>query len=232
MGFIVRSWNVFHGNTDPPRRRGYLHEMVRRASADRPDVLCLQEVPVWAVPRLDDWSGMRAVVAVTRLPFGPKAVAGWVTRLHQGVLRSAVAGQANAVLVAQSHSLENLGHERISDAGRERRVVQCVRVGRLGVVAHLHATNDVRDPQVPAAELGRARLFAEAAAGPGEPVVLVGDFNFRGPVLPGYSAPGPGIDHILVRGAAAGPLVTWPRDLCVQNGVVLSDHAPVELEVG
>ncbi len=100
MGLIVRSWNVYHGNADPPRRRGYLHEMVRRASADEPDVLCLQEVPVWALPRLDDWSGMRAVVAVTRLPLGPKAVAGWVTRLHQGMLRSAVAGQANAVLVA------------------------------------------------------------------------------------------------------------------------------------
>jgi endonuclease/exonuclease/phosphatase family metal-dependent hydrolase len=189
VGFIVRSWNVFHGNTDPPRRRGYLHEMVRRASADGPDVLCLQEVPVWALPRLDDWSGMRAVVAVTRLPFGPKAVAGWVTRLHQRMLRSAVAGQANAVLVAQTHSLENLGHKRVSDAGRERRVVQCVRVGRLGVVAHLHATNEHRDPQVPAAELGRARLFAEAVAGPDEPVVLVGDFNLRAPVLPGYSAP-------------------------------------------
>ncbi len=110
--------------------------------------------------------------------------------------------------------------------------MQCVRVSGLGVVANLHATNDFRDPQVPAAELGRARLIAEAAAGPREPVVLVGDFNLRRPVLPGYSAPGPGIDHILVRGAAAGPLVTWPRELRVQNGVVLSDHAPVELEVG
>ncbi len=50
---IVRSWNLFHGNADPPRRRGYLREMVRRASADEPGVLCLQELPVWALPRLD-----------------------------------------------------------------------------------------------------------------------------------------------------------------------------------
>lgn len=232
MGHIVRSWNVFHGNADPPRRRGYLHEMVRRASADGPDILCLQEVPVWALPRLDDWSRMRAFTVITRLPLGPKAVAGWVTRLHQGMLRSAVAGQANAVLVARSHDAESLGHERISDAGRERRIVQCVRVGGLGVVANLHATNDFRDPRVPAGEIERARAFAEAAARPGEAVVLAGDFNLRRPVLPGYSAPGPGIDHVLVRGVVARPLVTWSRELRVQNGAVLSDHAPVELEVG
>ena len=72
MGHIVRSWNVFHGNADPPRRRGYLHEMVRRASADGPDILCLQEVPVWALPRLDDWSRMRAFTVITRLPLRPE----------------------------------------------------------------------------------------------------------------------------------------------------------------
>ena len=55
-----------------------------------------------------------------------------------------------------------------------------------------------------------------------------GDFNLRRPVLPGYSAPGPGIDHVLVRGVVARPLVTWSRELRVQNGAVLSDHAPVE----
>lgn len=232
MGLIVRSWNLFHGNADPPRRHGYLREMVRRASADRPDVLCLQELPVWALPRLDDWSGMQVSSAITRLPLGPRALAGFVTRLHQGMLRSAVAGQANAVLVAQEHEIDDLGHERISDHGRERRVVQCVRVPGFGVVANLHATNDFDDPRVPAAELERARAFAEAAAWPGEVVVLAGDFNLRHPILAGYSSPGPGIDHVLVRGASATPLLTWPRERRVQNGVVLSDHPPVELEVG
>jgi endonuclease/exonuclease/phosphatase family metal-dependent hydrolase len=232
VGLIVRSWNVFHGNTDPPRRRGFLPEMVRRASADAPAVLCLQEVPVWALPRLGDWSGMQVRAAITRLPLGPSALAGRVTRLHQGLLRSALAGQANAVLVSRAHEVEDLGHEPISDRGRERRLVQGVRVAGLGVVANLHATGDFQDPRVPAAELGRACAFAEAAALPGEAVVLAGDFNLRRPALAGYSPPGPGIDHVLVRGATAGPLVTWPRQRRMQNGFVLSDHAPVELEVG
>lgn len=232
MALTVRSWNLFHGNAFPPRRHGYLQAMVRHITADDPDVVCLQEVPVWALPRLSGWSGMQAAWAVARRPLGPAAVAGWATRLHQGVIRSAVAGQANALLVARRHEVADLGHEQISDPGRERRVVQRVRVAGLGIVANLHATNDFETPAVPALELERAQAFAESAARPGEAVVLAGDFNLRNPVLPGYSAPGPGIDHVLVRGARAGALVTWPRERRVQNGVVLSDHAPVELDVG
>jgi endonuclease/exonuclease/phosphatase family metal-dependent hydrolase len=48
---LVRSWNLFHGNTLPPQRRGFLDEMVRLASADDPDVVCFQEVPAWALRR-------------------------------------------------------------------------------------------------------------------------------------------------------------------------------------
>ena len=65
---LVRSWNLFHGNTSPPRRRAYLEEMVRLITADGPDVVCLQEVPVWAVSRLAGWSGMRVLPAVARKP--------------------------------------------------------------------------------------------------------------------------------------------------------------------
>ena len=46
---LVRSWNLFHGNTSPPSSAVYLEEMVRLACADRPDVLVLQEVPAWAL---------------------------------------------------------------------------------------------------------------------------------------------------------------------------------------
>jgi hypothetical protein len=69
---LVRSWNLFHGNAKPPERRAFLEEMVRLASEDRPDVLCLQEVPIWALARLAGWSGMQAfgdVAAPAR--FGP-----------------------------------------------------------------------------------------------------------------------------------------------------------------
>jgi endonuclease/exonuclease/phosphatase family metal-dependent hydrolase len=65
--------------------------------------------------------------------------------------------------------------------------------------------------------------------------VLAGDFNLRAEhlrELPGWSALGPGIDHVLVRGLAASPLSAWPLDRRRHDGHVLSDHAPVEVTIG
>ena len=231
MDLLVRSWNVFHGRTDPPGRRGYLREMVALATADRPDVLCLQEVPVWALLRLGDWGGgMTVVPAITRLPVWPAPLAAWLTRSHEAFFRSALAGQANAIVVRPEHAVEDLGSARISLAGREVRLVSAVRL-RSTVFANLHASNDFANPEIPRAEVGRACEFAEGHARAGETIVLAGDFNLRDPEVDGYSAPGEGIDHILVRGASATRLETWPRARRLQNGAVLSDHAPVELRV-
>lgn len=233
MELLVRTWNLFHGNADPPRRSGYLRRMIELVSADGPDVLCLQEVPVWALPRIDDWSGMRRFDAVTRPPLWPGPVSRWVTRAHQGFFRSGLAGQANAILVAPRHAATDLGHERVSDRGRERRLVHAVRMaGTAGVtIANLHASNDFAHPEVPRVEATRAAAFAERVASPGDAVVLVGDFNVADPGLTGYSPPGSGIDHVLARGAGVGPVVAWPRERRVQNGVVLSDHPVVEARV-
>ena len=69
--------------------------------------------------------------------------------------------------------------------------------------------------------------------------MLAGDFNLSSAsqglqqlVAAGYSPPGPGIDHVLVRGAAATPLPIWPVERRTVDGRVLSDHPPVELSVG
>jgi endonuclease/exonuclease/phosphatase family metal-dependent hydrolase len=233
VSLLVRSWNVFHGNAAPPRRKGFLREMLQLASADEPDVLCLQELPAWSLPLLHLWTtGMRSEGAVARPPLGPAALSAWLTRHHQGFFRSALAGQANAILVSEHHVCEDLGKERISEPGRERRICQAARVAGRLVVGNLHATNDFRRSEVPSAEVERARRFVESVARPSEPIVLAGDFNLRTPALPGYSAPGPGIDHVLVRGAASTPVAVWPLARRTVSGVVLSDHAPVEARVG
>jgi endonuclease/exonuclease/phosphatase family metal-dependent hydrolase len=228
---LVRTWNVFHGNSEPPGRRGHLRRMVELATEDGPDVLCLQEVPVWALPRLDDWSGMQVFGVITRRPLWPGQLSSWITRVHQGLFRSALAGQANAILVAATHTAEDLGHERISDPGRERRVVQAVRVDGRVVVANLHASESREGVDVVAEEISRARGFAEERARPGEPVVLVGDFNLTGVTLEGYSPPGPGIDHVLVKGAVSSAPRSWPPERRLLNGLVLSDHPPVEATI-
>ena len=70
------------------------------------------------------------------------------------------------------------------------------------VVANLHATNDFRHPQIAAAEVVRAEAFVTGVAG-SRPCILAGDFNLRAEhllELAGWSARGPGIDHVLVRG--------------------------------
>ena len=229
MALLVRSWNLFHGNASPPRRRSYIREMIALAAADEPDVLCLQEIPVWAVGRLGVWSGMQEFPAIARHGLPTVRLAGWATRLHNGLLRSAIVGQANVILVSTAHTTHDLGSEKVSHLGIERRVCQAVRLDGELVVVNTHLSNlghGQRD------ELLRTLEFADQTAAPGEPLALAGDFNLREAHLDGFTEPGPGIDHVLVRGADAGPLVVWPEERRSQNGVVLSDHAPVEVLVG
>ena len=152
-----------------------------------------------------------------------------VTRMNQGLFRSAFVGQANAVLVTRSFTAEDRGHVRISDPGRERRVVQAVGVAGRYVIANLHANHGA---EVGELETERSRAFAEAASRPGEVIVLAGDFNLQDVRLDGYSASSTGIDHVLVKGASASPAVVWPRERREVQGVVLSDHPPVDVTIG
>ena len=228
MALVVRTWNVFHGNALPPRRRGYLREMIELVCHDSPDVVCLQEVPVWGIARLEEWSSMQALAVVARSPRVPGRAGVRVTRWNQGFFRSAFVGQANAILVSRSLTAEDRGHLQISDPGSERRVVQAVGVSRSYVIANLHAN---RGHEVAQLELERSRAFAEAASREDEVVVLAGDFNLRDVQVEGYSVSTAGIDHILVQGVPASAPFVWPTERRERNGVVLSDHAPVEVTI-
>ena len=270
MALLVRTWNVFHGNAFPPQRRSFLREAIELACADGPDLVCLQEVPVWALERLDEWSGMRAfgaVAAPPRLgPFPSTAEIGRrITSVHSGLLRSAFSGQANAMLAAPA--LRPLGEQEtivLNDRSfrraqarwlgldlltrlawaKERRVCHAVRLqlpdGRMLLVANLHATAS-RDRRVSDAELFRAATFADALAEPSDVCVVAGDFNVTeetsrtlddliGPEW-GFSAPGPALDHVIVRGARAEAAASWPPERRRQEGRLLSDHAPVEVRI-
>ncbi len=238
MPLLVRTWNLFHGNAVPPERRAFLEEMVRLATADEPDVLCLQEVPVWALGHLARWSGgMTSIGAVAARPRLLSAELGrLVTDLHHGLLRSAFTGQANAVLVGRSLRVREERSFAISRRGEgERRVCQAVRLADVGLVGNFHATNGRADEQ-----FLRAAAFVDALARPDEPVILCGDVNLRpgqgrtyGELLAwGFSEPAPGIDQILLRGVSSAPPFVWPEERRRAGGRLLSDHAPVELHVG
>ena len=269
MPLLVRSWNVFHGNAVPPERRAYLEQMVRLATADDPDVLCLQEVPLWAVEHLGGWGGMTAVAAVAAPPrLGPlpstAAIGRALTDLNHGLLRSAFTGQANTILVSPrlrvlgDWTLE-LNEPRFRRAqarwlrldlvarlawAKERRVCLAVRValpeGGTALVGNLHATSFEADQRLADAELRRAAAFLDGLAEPSEAIVICGDTNvpatrsrtMQDLAAQGYSAPGPGIDHVLVRGLRCGEPATWPEERRRLDGRLVSDHAPVEVSAG
>ena len=160
---LVRSWNLFHGNTLPPDRRSHLEQMIRLAAADRPDVLCLQEVPLWALSRLAAWSSMSVQHVVTQALLGTW-LGGVITRLNNGLFRSGLAGQANAILLAPG--LEVLAHHklRIDQHREEPRFCHAVRLESL-VIGNLHATGALSQPEIAAAEILRAEAFVTGIAG-------------------------------------------------------------------
>jgi endonuclease/exonuclease/phosphatase family metal-dependent hydrolase len=232
--------------------------MLELATADDPDVLCVQEVPA-------AWLGRFTAGDVAARPKLLSASLGErITDLNHGLLRSAVSGQGNAMLVAPrlrvvAHARLTLNPRRFRDAqaralglgvaarlawARERRIVQALRledsVGRTYLVANMHCTSYGPDPRPAEAELLRAAWFATSTAAPNDVVVLAGDFNLTPASSAvrtlasqewGFSEPGPGIDHILVRGAESTPVRSWPVEQRMRGGRLLSDHAPVELEL-
>jgi endonuclease/exonuclease/phosphatase family metal-dependent hydrolase len=228
---VVRTWNLFHGNTVPPGRRAFLREMVELITADRPGVVCLQEIPLWALPHLASWSGMQAVSAVAREPrVGSARLGGLLTDLHHGLLRSALTGEADAILVAPHFEVS---HERelIVSTDGIRRLMHGLRLDGGVFVANFHTTGD-----------DQFRMVADIVQSQaGEEAIIAGDANLRpgdGKTYGllrrrGFSEPLAGsIDQILVRGVPSTPPVAWPEERRRVGGRVLSDHAPVELTVG
>jgi endonuclease/exonuclease/phosphatase family metal-dependent hydrolase len=212
---LVRTWNLFHGRPSRPGRRAFLRQMIELVTGDGPDVVCLQELPVWALGHLQSWSGMHAYTAVARrplLPVGARAV----TALHHGLLRSAFTGEADAILTREP--ARALGTTVVGDA-KLRRIAHAVDLGGVTVV-NFHS--DCEREQ-----------FDRVLALAGERSIVAGDANLVAPVAEGFSPPLTGsIDQILVRGLALreGPFA-WPVERRVLAGRVLSDHAPVEAVV-
>ena len=266
---LIRTWNVFHGRSHPPGRTFFLERMIELVTADRPDVLCLQEVPPWAFERLGEWSGMNVFSEVGARPsIGPlpstAGVGRRLTALDPVRFRGAFAGQGNAILVARGFRVLDrdaivLNTRRFRRAqarwvglplvdelywAKERRVCQAVRLalpdGRVAVVSNFHATGS-KDKRIPDAEVMRAAAFADALAAPDEVCVLAGDFNITversltlgelGQAEWGFSRPGEGIDHVLVRGAAASKPERWPIARRRIDGLVVSDHSPVDVTI-
>jgi endonuclease/exonuclease/phosphatase family metal-dependent hydrolase len=229
LELLIRTWNLFHGRSYPPTRHLYLEQAVRLAVADAPDLVAFQEVPLWALGRLADWSGMRVMTARAK-PALLGRLAEPLHRLEARFVRSALTGQANALLVGPRLEVEAVRVVVLTEnEGRERRVCQLAELrapGTIFTAANLHASGARHNAR---AELA---LVEERVAGTSRAVVC-GDFNVPALGLPGFSSPLPGIDQVLVRGLALlRPAVRWAEERRRHGNVILSDHAPVDAVAG
>jgi endonuclease/exonuclease/phosphatase family metal-dependent hydrolase len=208
-----------------------MEDMVRLVSGGA-DVVALQEVPLWALRRLENWSGMTARWAWTMPglygPLGRAAAAFDPVRF-----RSQATGQANALLVGQRLRLTGqrmcilnpeLGLRQRLVRWRQRRICHALDLedgGRRLVVGNLHTDGD------PAQVARAVALVADAEA-----CILCGDFNIPAHALAGFSVPLEGIDQILVRGLELlEPPARWNDERRRVGRRLLSDHAPIEAVV-
>jgi len=129
---------------------------------------------------------------------------------------------------------------------KERRICPTVRIltpdeGSVTAV-NLHATAFAAARRLADAELLRAAVFADGIAAPAALCVLAGDFNIERDESAtlaslesdewGFSAAADrGIDHILVRGARGSAVSRRLERLRSEDGSLLSDHAPLEVEL-
>jgi endonuclease/exonuclease/phosphatase family metal-dependent hydrolase len=111
------------------------------------------------------------------------------------------------------------------------------------LVANIHATTSPNDIRLPDAELRRAVNFVIRCSELEESLIVAGDFNIpaaqssavrellEAPPEARWTVSGAGIDLALLRRAVATSVRVWPDEERTFEGKLLSDHAPVEIEI-
>lgn len=202
---LVRTWNLNSGNTWPPSARNRLREMIEVITAGGPDLVCLQQVPAWALPAIGEWAGMQAVaVRATRPRLGivplPARLARRLGALNSGRL-ARLQGRGNVILIPAKATVRSsktltlntnvFCEERGAELGlsekemrrweRERRICHLVQYElpnrQRFIAATLQTTSYPADLRLADAELRRATNFVDRRSEVEEVVVVAGDFN-------------------------------------------------------
>ncbi len=217
----VLTWNLFHGRSVPDTRRSLLPEFAAMLAGWDWDVALLQEVPPWWPVPLGAACDARALAAPTSRNQLLALTRPAATRRPD--LVKSWGGGCNAILVRGRLVTD---HRRLRlRLAPERRVMHAVRLGDGVWVGNLHASAHVQARAV--ADLARAGAVLDRWSA-GDPAILGGDTNVRGPQVPGYTdCGGHVLDHVFARDLApAAPAATLPRHV-VDLGANLSDHRPV-----
>jgi endonuclease/exonuclease/phosphatase family metal-dependent hydrolase len=189
---LIRSWNLRLGKQ--------VRAMVELLTADRPGIVCLQEVPAWALPSVGEWAGMQAVTARTRAPKAGILPAPGTVGKHFG---KGGGGEGNAILFPKEAKLRqektitlNTNPFCEEQAGKlglnlkqarawehDRRVCHIAKIElpnrRRILIANIRATDLKSDRRLADAEIRRAVTFVDRQAETEETVIFAGDFNIR-----------------------------------------------------
>ena len=103
--------------------------MVELITAGGPDVVCLQEIPAWALTRLGAWSGMQAVTARAKRAEArarcrvPRSLGRALAAPRHGRPAASLRGQGNAILfpreaTVRSRQDDHAEHERLLRGAR------------------------------------------------------------------------------------------------------------------
>jgi endonuclease/exonuclease/phosphatase family metal-dependent hydrolase len=211
----VLTWNLMHGRSVPSAGRDLFEEFAQLLAGWDWDMALLQEVPPWWPAGLSQRAGAdhRLVLTSRNSPLNLRRA---VAVRWPDVMRSN-GGGCNAILVRGRQILTH--RTRRLSWLPERRWAHAVRLHPGLWVGNLHT----------ASRADQGRLAAATLLGwaDGEPAILGGDFNVRGPALPGFTlAGGHGVDQVFVAGGLVGSGSTEVLD----RGR-LSDHAPVRVSV-
>jgi len=241
---IVRTWNLSRG-TSAKGRKSYLREMVELVTADKPTLVCLQEVPARALEQVGGWASMQGLA--DREQRGLLSGIGSVVlapREASVLTHKAITLNTNVFCEERGAAL-GLSKRSMRRWETERRICHLVQYElpnrRRFLVATLQATADRSDIRLADAELRRATNFIDRRAEVEETVIVAGDFNvsraqsatihdlesaapeFR------WTDTGARVENVLLRGAAASSARVWGDEERRSGKLLLSDHAPIEV---
>ena len=148
---LIRSWNLFHGRTVRTGSGVHLREMVELASADAPDVLCLQELPLWALSRLEGWSGMTAFPAVAKRTPVPQPLEHRTVRISDRGRERRVchAVRLADIVIGNVHASNEFSHPEVPRAELKRAHELVESMAARGEARVLAGDFNLRDPDLP-----------------------------------------------------------------------------------
>ena len=209
---------------------------MRLAAEGEPDVLCLQELPLWATHRLAKWSGMRVLADIARRQRLPPPLDRRLTTLNRASSARSSPARRTRSCSATSSPCRSGACSCSTAAGCSARAPASGGSARSCASSVPARERSCSQTCTPAIRRDRRRSRSRTQSSTcsswrgrtSRSCSPATSTSRRDLHHHGFTGEGPGIDHVLVRGADAGPLVVWPDGRRRLHGMLLSDHAPVE----